>query len=290
MSNPHFPHDAPPPEAVTKAPHPMEDWVFPSPLARLVPRKVRMTRQRMGLTVLLAAGLCVPFMLFADGILVPEYRMNKLDARGIDIVGTVVGLTPGYPSHARGYHGPWGEFIFVPKELSKLAGPAARVKLKISQRDYEALSVGKPVSLVYDPLDPENVETKRVMELRRYRTGRPYWVSGLILVLLIPGMLAALIMPFVLGPYFRERNLLKWGKAARVTIVRRIDLPVEKGTRVALNYSFQDENGMIRRGETDIFQEDGATAPLPSTVVYDPRRSDRSMLYPGSAAELNPRM
>jgi len=217
--------------------------------------------------------------------------MKKLDTRGVDIVGTVVGLTPGHPSRARGYHGPWGEFTFAPKERSEAPDSIVRIKLKISQGDYEALSVGKPVSLVYDPLDPENVVTKRVMELRRHRTGRPYWVSGLIIVLLIPGILMALIMPFVLGPYFRQKNLLKWGKAAKVTIVRRIDLPVAKGTRIAINYTFHDENGVVRSGETDLFQEDyevPRTIPLPSTVVYDPRRSDRSMLYPGSAAELSP--
>ena len=268
-----------------------DEWKLPWRLARPVPRKVKMTGQRLALTVMLAGALCLPFMLFADGVLVPERQKKALDARGIDIAGTVVGLTPGYPSHARGYLGPWGEFTFTPKERVGLPNPIVHVRLKISQPEYQALRVGKPVSLVYDPLAPDNVVTKRVMELRRNRTGRPYWVSGLIIVLLIPGVLAALIMPFVLGPYFREKRLLKWGKAAKVTIVRRIDLPVAKGTRIALNYTFKDENGVLCSGETDLFQEDigvPRTIPLPSTVVYDPQRSDRNMLYPGSAAELNP--
>jgi hypothetical protein len=264
----------------------MDDWIVPAPLARPVPRKVRMTRQRLVLTVFLMLSACSPFALFANGILIPAHQLTLLAARGTDIAGTVVGLTPGYPSRARGYHGPWGAFVYAPKEFRGQPDGTVHVNLKISPADYAALIVGRPVALVYDPLDPKYVEMKSVVEYRRHRTGRPYWVSGLILVLLIPGIVAALTMPFVLEPYFRQKNLLKWGTAAKVTIVSRIDLKVEKGTRIALNYTFQDESGAFRRGETDLFQGDNETIPLPSTVVYDPHQSDRNMLYPGSAAAL----
>jgi hypothetical protein len=228
--------------------------------------------------------------MFVAEVLVPEHQTKMLETRGIDISGTVAALQPRHRVW-RGFRGPYVDYIYQPKELIGKPNRTARAESTISEQEYGALRIGATVLLVYDPLHPDHAQLKNFVEAHRLRKGRPYWVSGLVLVTLFPGLMLSLIMPFMLAPYFGEKRLLKWGKAAKATIVGEFEFPSGDGKKLALTYRFDDDCGVAVKGQATIYlgpADDPHPNPMTMTVVYDPRGSERNMLYPGSTVRIRP--
>jgi hypothetical protein len=53
----------------------------------------------------------------------------------------------------------------------------------------------------------------------------------------------------MLWPYFRKKRLLRWGKAAKGTMIGEADFKSKGGKMSRIMYTFDDESGATMRGE-----------------------------------------
>src|SRR5579859_5408827 len=136
----------------------MSDWVIPAPLSQPVPRRVKMTGRFIAGLLVLALVPGALIVIFIFGLLIPDHQRLMFEARGVGIDGKVLDLEPG---HGTGRNsGPTIRYIYSPKELAGAPDPIVHGEIAIPLQDYRALRIGKPVPLVYDPLNPKHAALK----------------------------------------------------------------------------------------------------------------------------------
>jgi len=269
------------------------DWSQPSLLTREPPRKVAMTGLWVGMMWLISILFGLPVIVFAAAILGEEHELKTLETRGVDISGTVVRLQPAVTGRGRGDHVPLVGYSYEPKELAGKPDRVIHGERGAAPSEYRTLRPGGMIPLVYDPKHPEQAELKSRVEAHRLGKETPAFPRGLLLFAVIP----AGILSYMFWNHLQEKRLLRWGKAARATIIGEVGYQA-RGKWSRIIFTFQDESGNTVRGEKaglargddprpDFVQHRQSFLANP-TVVYDPRNSARNMLYPGSAAKLVP--
>jgi len=250
-----------------------------------------MTGLWVGLIWLVVIISSLPIIVIGAAILGSEREMKVLETRGRDISGAVVALHPAVTGRGRADHGPEVDYSYEPKELADKPDHMIHSERVASPSEYRTLKIGGPVSLVYDPTHPEHSELGSTVDAHRLHKGRGDFPFALLFFLAIP----AGIVSWMLWTYFREKRLLRWGTAARATVIAEVDYE-SRGRWSRIIYTFRDESGSTVRGEKAGLAR--ANDPRPKfiqyrqsflanpTAVYDPRNSARNMLYPGSAAKL----
>jgi hypothetical protein len=266
----------------------MRDWVIPAPLSQPVPRKVKMTGRT--LTAILVFSLA-PCALIIMSVLLghPDQTLKMLEARGIEISGTVTALQHFHSTRRGGAASI--DYIYQPKELAGKPDRIVHVNSPISMQNYGTLRVGGTVPLIYDPLNPQSAELKSVAEFHRNYKGPRWWVVVLLLLTIPIGCFVS-ILAYLQWAYVREKNLLRSGKAAKATILQQYEEAYRGNSTSKVTYTFQDDHGATWMGLATIpLGNTGDPRPNPDlieipTAVYDLRNSANNMLYPGSAARL----
>ncbi len=160
----------------------------------------------------------------------------------------------------------------------------------VSEDRYGTLHVGQAVPILYERGRPDNSALNFDDSLH---TSDPY--HGLPLVVLMVfstfGGIYAVLMAFVLFNYFKDKNLVQWGRAARAVIVKQ-DEVYGRYPSMTATYQFKDDQGRTITGvQKDMptkrrpwlgdqaYQRDVIDRPI---VLYDPENSERSRLYRAS--------
>jgi hypothetical protein len=266
----------------------MRDWVIPAPLSQPVPRKVKMTGRTF--TGILAFSFILCALIIIGAVLGrPDQTLKMLEERGIEISGTVTALQH-FHGTRRGSSAAI-DYIYQPKELAGKPDRIVHVHSPISLQNYGTLRVGGAVPLIYDPLNPQSAELKSVAEFHRNYKGPKWWVVVL-LILAIPIGFIVIVLAYLAWAYVREKNLLRWGKPAKATILQQYEEAYRGSSTSKVTYTFQDDHGATWMGLATI-PLGGVDDPRPNpdlaeipTALYDPRNSANNMLYPGNAAEL----
>ena len=270
----------------------MSDWVIPAPLTRPVPRKVAMSEQALILTAVIVGVFGLLFIALIGISISGEFELRGLEKRGVEVSGTVVGLAPAVTGQGRNDHGPLLDYTYEPPEYALKPDRVIHAEKQVSQALFQTLTAGARIPLVYDPLHPEHSQMESFIAAHRLGQTPPTLSPSLLLITLIPiGLLFT-----ALQGHFREKRLLRWGKAAKATIIGEFEYTVKRRPMAKVIYSFEDERGVVRQGEMGgLPARDDPSEPFfherqrflaNPIVVYDPRDSRRHMLYPGAGAKL----
>jgi hypothetical protein len=215
-------------------------------------------------------------------VVAPWYQWHQkqvLETKGIEITGTVVTRRQTFVDDAGRYHSPQLVYTYAPKELANTADRVVRVERNVSEQDYVQFAPGAPIPLVYAPAAPKQSAIKGSAGF-----GPPRDTGVLALVLLFSIGSSVGLSGFVLGRSLRQRWLLRWGKAAKATIIGESEYTYKGARNAKLSYTFQDESGAQWNGQTTIPLGDAnnlAEVIGPPTAVYDARDGSKNMLYPG---------
>src|ERR1700761_4581838 len=98
----------------------MSEWAVPFPLDQPAPRKVEVDGLWIGLLCMSTALFSMPIILIGVILFSQAHELKMLETRGVDVLGTVVGLQPTVIDRGRrGNHGPLVDYIY---EVMEFAG------------------------------------------------------------------------------------------------------------------------------------------------------------------------
>lgn len=216
-----------------------------------------------------------------------EHKHDALLERGVGVIGTVTQLSADERDHRYriGYS-------YAPKEFADRPYATAHGEATTAVSP-SALKIGGNVEIVYDPKDPDNSALKSEVD-------HPHRVSFWFLLLFIPSSFAvilSLMLSAILYPYFRERGLLRWGKAVHATIVGEVADGLSGAKLCRLSFVFEDDGGNTVNGKSRRIPAGDHPNPAARkyhsiylsnpTVIFDLQNSKRHMLYPGGFAKLS---
>jgi membrane protein implicated in regulation of membrane protease activity len=237
--------------------------------------------------VAIVALSTLPVILSEVVLFSAEHKTDALQERGVGGIGTVTRLSVDAKDHRYriGYS-------YAPKEFAGRPYATAQGEA-ITLVSPSALKIGGNVEIVYDPKDPDN---SALMSEVEHAHRMSFWF----LLLFIPSIFAAilsLMLSAILYPYFRERSLLRWGKAVHATIVGEVADGLSGAKLCRLSFVFEDNGGNTVNGKSRRIP--ASDHPNPAireyrsvylsnpTAIFDPRNSKRHMLYPGGFAKLS---
>ena len=262
----------------------MSDWVIPAPLNKPAPRKIEMIP---AMKWMIAVIVTVPMIFILIILAATVRKMHTLEERSVDTLATIAKLVVDPQRHEHRVYYAYQPKEFAGRPYSTIHGDDTDVP-----QEFYRLKTGGAVWVVYDPKDPERSALKWSVELAR---GRSVWPS-----LWIVGSMAV-VLPCLFGgilsiPYWRARHLLRWGTVAEATITGEVPRDGSNGFLSVVSYRFQDDRGMIVNGENTRLPSAGnpypeaitlrATMLENRTVIFDPRKSRRHVLYPSGFARV----
>jgi len=264
-------------------------WVLSKELNQPTPREVRshwifkFTLVFLNITFL---GLALLVLLLTyDG----AHKMEILKNRGVITEGVLVGTSVEHGKPPRIYY--YADYRFKPQGHTESAAYINEVREPISSDIYQRLRRnGQTVPVIYDPL---NFARASLNFEDRVRTSDPFAYMRSVLEVVLPMifLLHATIMAFLLLPYKKEKNLIKWGVAVSAMIIDEKEYYVGRvGRQMAVTYQFMDAGGKTITGvrknlprkndRREDFNKFLAKAIDNPTVLYDPQNSENNMLYP----------
>jgi len=217
----------------------------------------------------------------------PIRTLETLKSRGVATEGTIVGLRTVKPRRSVVYK---LDYQFEAKIGSSAQSATYQGTDDTSFDILQRSKIGGSVPIVYDPQDPktsiENIEDK----LHHRYIFRVFVIMLLFSLGFWFFVRAVMWMP-VDRRFYRERYLLRWGRAAPATIVHKSEYLLRNGlTRAAdVTYRFTDAEGKVVEGlrRRVLTGEAGMSGNalkvwLSPTALFDPRNSAKNMLYPAT--------
>jgi hypothetical protein len=272
----------------------MADWVMPAALAQPMPRKVSMNGWS-GVAVILIAilvGVTVSLMLAVTAV--RSHKISVLEQRGVETTGHVSGVRITYGRNSRSYI---VDYNFEPVELSHQAvtfeGGESEVSADVYNADlYFAVRDGRPVAVIYDPDMPD-----RSMLMAEFNVAKAHniWLLVGPACAVIGGPTLAFSLLFAIR-YRREKYVLQWGNAAPAKIIGEDKTATRSGWVAVVRYRFEDDKGVARENTTSLpvrndprpdFTDERARYLGNPTAVFDPRNSERNVLFPGTLLQLD---
>jgi len=242
----------------------LNQWQGPADLVSIPPpRPVKYTGSAKGMFALVAVVLAgmAGLGLF---VLVPQFQKQSerealLKQEGAETRGTVLRTWINKGSKgSRSYH--------VSYQYS-VGGAIYHAEARVTSSTYSRLGTNSAVSLRYVPSRPE-------MSMMEGETQQPDWM---IVFALLP-FVAFIVIPLSV---LKEKQLLESGQAVGAVVTRVA--PVKGGK--SISYRFLDAAGNTVTGavtrSSDV-PELGSTV----TVLYDPSKSRKNMIYPAKFVRL----
>ena len=266
-------------------------WSMPAELDQAAPRR---TQIKVAFRVAIIVGVAALWALAALavlGVFLDCHAAERLGASGVDTVAVVIDARVS-AQHRGGGQRYVVTYIFVPQTQTSLSrsytGDAG-----VSAAEFNALPVGQPVPVTYDPHSPSFSRLKLDLD---GRLAHPYdaVLHAVQLVLVVFGALTVVPLGVARVAYVRERRLARWGSVASATIVGERQVSSGRQRYTQVTYQFFDENGVLVTGRRSslpsrrmleagydqvIYSAWHAVFDNP-TVIYDPANSSRNLLYP----------
>ena len=146
----------------------------------------------------------------------------------------------------------------------------------VEPSDFATLRVGDRVGVTYLPTRPDIAE----LTLSMQTIWADPWISFK-LACKIACVVTAVCLVIAGGGWgfvLRERRLVTWGAVASARIVGEKLVHNRGGTSLTVTYEFRDQMGRLLKG-TRAYVPAGKQLDNP-TVLYDPGRPSRNLLYP----------
>jgi hypothetical protein len=212
------------------------------------------------------------------------HRLETLKHEGISTDGEITDLTQ---EHGRNDSISYRvDYRFFAAPSSGGSQTAHQAKEYVDVDTYRWLFIGRTVAVVYAPLDAEQ-SALNIGNVIRTTNNYVGALKVYAIMFAICAGLYVVMIPFTLGPYLREKKLLRWGKIAPAEIVEDYE---ERSGRMPLSrvtYRFRDGTGNTVQGIRDgLAQKQYRTAAVSidmlenPTVLYDPKDSRKNLLYP----------
>jgi hypothetical protein len=242
----------------------LNQWHGPSELISVPPpRPVQFTGLAKGLLAivgLITTGILAVMLLVVFPRMEQErQREALLSQESVQTQGTITRTWTTNRKGGKDYH------VAYSYEVNRLVYHS---EAEVTSNLYSRLGIRSQLALRYSPSHPE--VSRLDGEIRR-----PVW---LIYFGILPfgafGLLPYLIL--------KQRNLLERGQPAGA-IVTRVS-PTRGGRSVA--YQFLDYAGNFTTGRVPIKTQEAPSIGATVTVIYDPEKSRRNMLYPAQFVRL----
>jgi hypothetical protein len=278
-------------------------WKAPRELTLSVPRVVGASKYfKLTFTIWTSvfAFMAALMIIIGGGISYIEYhKLEILKERGIKIEGVVVDLFRRRGGYEIAYR-------FSPSGISEAQSSGlssdycqrgiCQNTSPIDENDYKKLAIGAKVPVIYSP----EISYEGYLYFRDgFQVNPSGGLIPLAIMLCIIVALYAALMGFIqLLPYYRDKHLIKWGRATEATITETQGV---NGSIKAV-YQFMDADGYILEGVQYVYPSSLQSrywwwppSYLPAgdnldnpTVVYDPRNSAKNLLYPSCWAVCYP--
>jgi hypothetical protein len=250
-------------------------WSLPSELAQAPPRRCAYSPYERGMNAALVLLLALFIWLPVSGWLAAR-SLAALQADGVAVQGVVTDLATHERSmSSRLSSGGTSTSYEVGYEYGGGDGDGShRRSTNVSAAQYGSLTVGGPVPVLYERGAPAH-------SALAFETA-PF--PGLENVIALELLFCALALFCCIGLWRRnallrrQKKLLMWGQAARVSIA---EATAPGGTRGTLSYSFIDARGETVASTVQCRSPQAAEAAAASaTVLFDPQDSSSHELYP----------
>jgi hypothetical protein len=244
-----------------------------------VPREVKTPLDRVAIALMAGILIGSPLLVVLSMSVPDILKYRRLMEAGVE--GWAI-ITEVHDRTSRGNHIHYASYTYTIDGRSY----AGQDRLTY-EKGADLLPDGR-LPILYDPVAPGRsvVDRDPAIEDRYKRSLQLLEVPGGIF--LVPLLLAATAFS---ARYFKERRLLKWGTAARATIVgdERVSQP-RGGESLTLHYQFIDALGTIYRGEKenlpvpekeDAFHRATRLRIMTNPVaLYHPKHPELNALYP----------
>ena len=265
----------------------MAKWLEPTGLAQPLPRYVRI---KTG-PAILAASLPVTFLVIALLLTFLMFqisaRMAALQTTGAIAEGVVESL---HVRDGRGGTTYLARYNFQPINTHDAAPPLRHAESAITASDYNTLRIGSAVLVRFQPSHPEisalqvTLQTLWAHPWERFR-------STSLMLFGIFGIFSLMYLLLIGRIWLKERHLILWGTAAPAQIIAEKEVRGRSGLTITVTYEFEDQQGhTIQSTLGGLPTQDKLTAPRWAaydnavrknpTVLFDPKRPSRNMLYP----------
>jgi hypothetical protein len=261
----------------------METWSLPSELDQRLPRRVRLrTSYKLAFPCIAAIFLVPPPLLICRAVQ-SSIEVKHLEQYGTRYLGHV---TKKYTEQKPKY-----SLYYVDYRFSPTPGNIFSFERSVPKSVYDALALDEPVTVVYDPRS--HISALDLVLRTTWSDPEGGARKMIEIVVVMFGGISTLIFSFFAPLVVREWHLIRWGQVAQATILSQRRHAVGGATfKLTATYQFLDSQGHNVRGDRkdlptddDIkiskrdkdFRELVMSNP---TVLYDPNKPWRSMLYP----------
>jgi hypothetical protein len=270
----------------------MNSWTEPQELDQPVPRSARMNWKFM-LATASASGICLGIAILLTVALYRDaHKMEVLKTRGVTTDGSASKFIIKRSKAAKYYY---VGYSFKPLVDSGAQVPAYHGTEQVSIGLFYDLGAGSPVPVIYDPSNPD-VSALNFGD--KVHSTDPFGIMAFKLKIgLAPlGLALVFFLTMIIGRYYKEKYLVRWGNIAPATIIDNEEEQIVRGLwKTKAIYRFRDAHGNFVRGArhnlpsaNDVqsgyfqgfFRKALASVIDNPTVLYDPRNSDDNLLYP----------
>jgi len=264
-----------------------ELWIPPLPLTQPIPRRVRMTGDWKFNIVVISIIFGVLEGFFIGYPLALRNEAILLHSRGREISAEI---TNKHATFQRGSGYAYSlDYRYAPPELSQSEEPNVWAATSASASDYDELSIGQMLPIVYDPLKPRSSLSKnQIYADQSISTLKPVFLIGLLIV-----SLYFTTFTIILSLFFKKRYFLRWGKTAAGMVTGEEEYRIKGGSLSRVTYIFKDGRGELAKGQKSGIPTAAYNTPRlialrgqyleNTTVLFDPKDSSRNTLYPQSS-------
>ena len=265
----------------------MAKWLELDNLAQPLPRCLRIKAMPTFFAALLpiallVTGAAIIFMVFQVCAKIAALQTTGASAEGI--------ITNLQAQTSRGGTTYLTRYEFRPRNTPDIGRSVQHAESPVTASDFSTLRVGSPVTVRFQPSRPETSELQMTLQTiwadpwERFQS-----VSHIVIG--VSGSTSLFCLLLVGRMWLKERRLLTWGTAAPARVIAEKEVQGRNGTTLTVTYEFEDRPGHIIRGKrAGLPTRDKLTSPRNAaldsavrrnpTVLYDPNRPSRNMLYP----------
>ncbi len=233
-------------------------------------------------------GTMLMFLLIA---FLTARQMEILKQHGVPAEGYVTGLQA--VSNRDGSVNYIVDYRFLPGGAEGRRQHYYVWKSGVSRSEFAGLQIGETVGVIYASGRPDNSALAMTVDAKSNHPYRRLLHIAALFVLGFGGFSLAGVA-YMYGAYRRERRLALWGRAAEAVIVSERRVRFGQGRSTEVTYQFRDETGSIvtakRLGASIQKSPWNSRFPVGTsqklTVLHDPAKSSRSMLYPSAILEV----
>ncbi len=269
----------------------MDPWSPPKELQLPPPRRCQMKSNFKGIIIFIAILFSLPSVMGAMIVYDQAAEAATLKAEGFSTEATIAAKNISKSKNSYVYSLSY-RFDAPSRDGKQTSFQKSKY---ISEKEFMSLNIGDKVPILYNKTNPNQSAVNINDHIHKQN---PWNILFIMLPLVLSctyGLLFLITMPL----YLKNKKLVEWGTPAEATIIAEEERNIGKTRCTVATYEFIDHNGKTIQGKnkylptiadvkygrnTDNLRQ--VTNCL--TVLYDPKNSKKSMLYPSSFVECLP--